>query len=263
MSDQLVLCSIDRGVAVLTLNRPERGNAWTVPMEEEYFDLLRECERNPDVRVIVLTGSGKTFCPGLDSANLTDIAEGNTPAISRDRRPSTYPTTISKPIIAAINGACAGIGLIQALVCDVRFAAAGVKITTAFARRGIMAEHGIAWLLPRVVGTGRAMDLLLSGRVVLSEEALELGLVNRVVPRESLMAEVRAYAEDLATNCSPLAMATMKSQVYAAAESPLEAARARAIELWNDRHKPHPDFKEGVQSFVERRSPNFAPVARP
>ena len=262
MTDELVLCSIEREVAVLTLNRPDRGNAWTVPMEEQYFDLLRECERKPDVRVIVVTGSGKSFCPGLDSANLSNIAEGSAPGISRDRRPSTYPTTIGKPIIAAINGACAGIGLIQALVCDVRFAAAGIKITTAFARRGIMAEHGIAWLLPRVVGTGRAMDLLLSGRILLSEEALKLGLVNKVVPAESLMAETLAYAEDLATNCSPLAMATMKAQVYAAAESPLEAARARAVELWNDRHKPHPDFKEGVQSYIEHRPPNFAPVSR-
>lgn len=263
MTDELVLCSINNRVAVLTLNRPDRGNAWTVPMEMEYFDLLRECERNPQVQVIILTGAGKSFCPGLDTSDLGNIAAGKTAVPSTDRRPSTYPTTISKPIIAAINGACAGIGLIQTLVCDVRFAAAGVKITTAFARRGIMAEHGIAWLLPRIVGTGRAMDLLLSGRVILSEEALELGLVNRVFPREDLMAETVAYAEDLAANCSPIAMATIKAQVYAAAESSMEAARSQAIGLWNDRHRSHPDFREGIQSYVEKRPPHFAGLARP
>lgn len=263
MTEDLVLRSTERGVAVLTLNRPDRGNAWTVPMEERYFDLLRECERDPEVRVIVFTGAGKMFCPGLDTSALTDIAAGTSAQPSRDRRPSTYPTTITKPIIAAINGSCAGIGLIQTLVCDLRFAAAGVKFTTAFARRGIMAEHGIAWLLQRVVGMGRAMDLLLSGRTILAEEALELGLVNRVVPGDRLLADTLAYAEDLATNCSPLAMATMKTQMYAAAESSMEAARTRALELWIDRHKPHSDFHEGIQSYLERRPPNFAPVSRP
>jgi enoyl-CoA hydratase/carnithine racemase len=171
----------------------------------------------------------------------------------------TVPASIPKPLIAAINGACAGVGLIQALLCDVRFAGAGVKFTTAFARRGIMAEHGIAWLLPRVIGTGRAMDLLLSGRVFLAEEALELGVVNRVVPREGVVQAAVAYARDLAENCSPLAMGTMKRQVQAAATSDLESARAEAVRLWVDVLKPHPDFAEGIASYIEKRPPRFAP----
>src|ERR1700722_16848204 len=158
MADDLVLCTVEQGAALLTLNRPERKNAWTNAMEERYFDLLRACERDPDVRTNVVTGAGPAFCPGLDAQDLEDIAAGSSRPPSRDRRPATYPTTIVKPVIAALKGACAGIGLIQALVCDVRFAAAGIKITPAFARRGIMAEHGIAWLLPRIVGTGQAMD---------------------------------------------------------------------------------------------------------
>jgi enoyl-CoA hydratase/carnithine racemase len=263
MADDLVLCTVEAGVALLTLNRPERKNAWTIAMEEQYFDLLRTCERDPDVRTIVVTGAGTAFCPGLDAHDLTDIAAGRSRPPSRDRRPATYPTTIGKPIIAALNGACAGLGLIHALVCDVRFAAAGIKISTAFARRGIMAEHGIAWLLPRIVGTGRAMDLLLSGRILSAEEALALGLVNRVVPAEDLLEATVAYARDLAANCSPIAMASMKAQVYAAAESSLEAARLQALGLWADRHKDHPDFAEGIRSFVEKRPPDFEAFVRP
>jgi enoyl-CoA hydratase/carnithine racemase len=263
MADDLVLCTVEAGVALLTLNRPERKNAWTISMEEQYFDLLRACERDPAARAIVVTGAGTAFCPGLDAQDLEDIAAGSSKPASADRRPATYPTTIAKPIIAALNGACAGIGLIQALVCDVRFAAAGIKMTTAFARRGIMAEHGIGWLLPRIVGTGRAMDLLLSGRVLLAEEALALGLVNRVVPAEDLLDATVAYARDLAANCSPIAMASMKAQVYAAAESSLEAARLQALGLWADRHKGHPDFGEGIRSFVEKRPPDFEAFVRP
>src|ERR1700733_6021636 len=150
MADDLVLCTVKEVGALLILNRPERKNAWTIAMEKQYFTFLRACERDPDVRTIVVTGAGTAFCPGLDAQDLEDIAAGRGRPPSRDRRPATYPTTIVKPIIAALNGACAGIGVIPALVCDVRFAAAGIKITTAFARRGIMAEHGIAWLLPRV-----------------------------------------------------------------------------------------------------------------
>jgi enoyl-CoA hydratase/carnithine racemase len=258
---QLVTLDIQRGVAVLTWNRPDRRNSWSVPMEEEYFALLRRCTDDPDVRAIVVTGAGGTFCPGLDSATLSDIATGTTETRPQDREPMTFPATVPKPVIAAINGACAGVGLIQALLCDVRFAGAGVKFTTAFSRRGIMAEHGIAWLLPRVIGTSRAMDLLLSGRVFLAEEALELGVVNRVVPRDQVVDAAVTYARDLAENCSPIAMGTMKRQVDAAASTDLETARAEAVRLWIDVLKKHPDFAEGIASFLEKRPPRFAPWA--
>jgi enoyl-CoA hydratase/carnithine racemase len=175
------------------------------------------------------------------------------------RRPQTFPLTVPKPIIAAINGPCAGIGLVQALMCDLRFAAAGAKLTTAFARRGLVAEHGISWILPRLVGPARALDLLLSGRVVLGEEAAALGLVNRALPAERLLDETLAYAGDIAANCSPASMAAMKRQVYAdlergAAEALAEADRLMLASFERD------DFREGVASFVERREPRFAPL---
>jgi enoyl-CoA hydratase/carnithine racemase len=257
----LVTCGIDKatGVAVLTWNRPDRRNSWSVPMEQEYFALLRLCTADPDVRAIVVTGAGGTFCPGMDASALSGIANRISDTRPQDREPATFPYTVPKPMIAAINGACAGIGLNQALMCDVRIAGAGVKLTTAFARRGIMAEHGIAWLLPRIVGTGRAMDLLLSGRVVLAEEALELGLVNRVVPAQEVLDAAVAYARDIAENCSPTAMAYMKQQVRAAATQDLELARIESLRLWVGVLKKHPDFAEGIASYLERRPPRFAP----
>jgi enoyl-CoA hydratase/carnithine racemase len=167
---------------------------------------------------------------------------------------------VPKPIVAAINGPCAGIGLVQALMTDIRFAAAGAKLTTAFARRGLVAEHGISWILPRLVGPARALDLLLSGRVVLAEEAAELGLVNRVVEPERLLEETLAYARDLAVNCSPASMATMKRQVYADLERPLAQALGEADRLMLASFTA-PDFVEGVSSFVERREPSFPALA--
>jgi enoyl-CoA hydratase/carnithine racemase len=181
-------------------------------------------------------------------------------ARAQNRRPQSFPLTIPKPIIAAINGPCAGIGLVQALMCDIRFAAEGAKITTAFARRGLVAEHGISWILPRLIGPARALDLLLSGRVVLAEEAYALGLVNRVAPSESLLEEALAYAGELAALSSPASMATMKRQVYADLEKGLADALADADELML-RSFTAPDFAEGVTSFVERREPRFAGLA--
>jgi enoyl-CoA hydratase/carnithine racemase len=180
-------------------------------------------------------------------------------AAAHDHRPQTFPTTVPKPIVAAINGACAGIGLVQALMCDIRFAAADAKFTTAFARRGLVAEHGISWVLPRLVGPARALDLLLSGRVFLGSEAAELGVVNRALPREAVLDEALSYARDMATNCSPASMAAMKRQVWADLERPLEQALERADTLMEE-SLAAPDFTEGVQSFLERREPRFAPL---
>jgi enoyl-CoA hydratase/carnithine racemase len=185
---------------------------------------------------------------GLDAA-----AEG------RDLRPQTFPLTVPKPIVAAINGPVAGIGLVQALMCDIRFAAAGAKITTAFARRGLVAEHGMSWMLPRLVGPARALDLLFSARVVLAEEAAELGLVNRVLRPERVLDETVAYARDLAVNCSPASMAAMKKQVYGDLERGLAPALENANRLMIESLQA-PDFVEGVTSFVEKREPSFAPL---
>jgi enoyl-CoA hydratase/carnithine racemase len=149
---------------------------------------------------------------------------------------------------------------VQALMCDMRFAAAGAKLTTAFARRGLVAEHGISWILPRLVGPARALDLLLSARVVLAEEAQDLGLVNRVLAPDALLDETLAYARELAVNCSPASMATMKRQVYSALEQDLSQALAEADGLMLQSFTA-PDFVEGVTSFLERRDPRFEPLA--
>jgi enoyl-CoA hydratase/carnithine racemase len=256
---EVVQMQVEDGVALLTLNRPDRLNAWTAEMEHAYFAMLDDCAADEDVRAIVVTGAGRGFCSGADMQELQAIGEGGVDAgaEAHDRREQTFPLSIPKPIIAAINGACAGIGLVQALMCDLRFAAEGAKLTTAFARRGLVAEHGMSWMLPRLVGPARALDLLLSGRVVFSEEAYELGLVNRVLAPDRLLETTLDYAHELVVNCSPKSMATMKQQVYADLQSSLPDALKAADELMLDSFAA-PDFVEGVTSFIERRDPRFA-----
>lgn len=258
----VVEMEIQDGVALLTLNRPERLNAWTHEMEDLYFDLLGECGGDERVRAIVVTGAGRGFCAGADMDDLQTLGDGgpSEDLVARERRPQSTPHTICKPIIAAINGPCAGIGLVQALMCDLRFAAEGAKMTTAFARRGLIAEHGISWILPRLVGPARALDLLFSGRVFFAEEALALGLVNRVRAPGELLGATLDYARELALNCSPASMATMKRQIYADLERGLLDATERADRLMLESFG-RPDFAEGVQSFVERRAPSFAALA--
>jgi enoyl-CoA hydratase/carnithine racemase len=258
----VVLFEVEDGVALLTYNRPDRLNAWTPELQTRYFDLLEECTSREDVRAIVLTGAGRGFCAGADMQHLADLATGNGEhaAGPQDSRPVTFALSIPKPIIAAINGPCAGLGLVHALMCDLRFAAAGAKLTTAFSRRGLVAEHGISWLLPRLVGPARALDLLLSGRIVLGHEAAELGLVNRAIEDEQLMDEALAYARMLATECSPASMAQIKQQVYVDCERTLADSLEQANVLMAQSFTG-PDFDEGVRSFMERRTPRFASLS--
>jgi enoyl-CoA hydratase/carnithine racemase len=254
-----VLYEVDRGVALLTWNRPERNNAWSPELEESYFGRLRQAEADHAVRAIVVTGAGRHFCPGTDIRHLASVADGNRHGDPELREPQTLPTTILKPIIAAINGSCAGTGFIQASVCDVRFADADARITPAFVRRGIMAEHGLAFLLPRLVGLGSALDILLSARVLSGVEAHRIGLVNHLSEPGNVVEDALAYARDLGASCSPIAMAVTKQQVYSLLSEPLEAARTAALDHWQ-RLREHGDFAEGVRSFREHRPPGFAPV---
>jgi enoyl-CoA hydratase/carnithine racemase len=263
---EVVLMEVRDAVAVLTLNRPDRLNAWTPELQTCLFDLLDACAADPAVRAIVLTGAGRGFCAGADMAGLQSLAGGDTNGgaapgdgqPTADERPVRHPLSIPKPIIAAINGPCAGIGLVLALMCDLRFAAAEAKLTTAFARRGLVGEHGISWLLPRLVGPAHALDLLLSARVVLGREAAELGLVNRAVDGD-VLAEAVEYAAELARECSPASMATMKHRVYADLQATLSEGVDEANRLMGESFG-RPDFAEGVQSFIERRPPRFAPL---
>lgn len=256
--DLVIAEKVDR-VAVLTLNQPEQGNAWSPAMQERYFDLLTDAEADPDVRAVVITGAGRTFCPGAGMDLLGELGDRRTLKAAVPVRPTTFPLGIRKPVIVAINGAAAGIGLVQALMCDVRFAAKGAKLTFTFSRRGLAAEYAASWLLPRLIGTSRAMELLVSSRVLLADEAAELGLIHRVCEPDDLLNEAMAYANDLAVNCSPSAMAMIKSQVHTDIESTLDEALARSIDLMRQAIKG-PDFKEGVSSFVEKRTPDFPPL---
>ncbi|MGP3928857.1 enoyl-CoA hydratase-related protein [Nonomuraea sp. KM88] len=252
---ELVLSTVDQGVLTLTFNRPDTLNAWTDAMGRRYFDLLAEAEKDPAVRAVVVTGAGKGFCSGADFKTLDALRTG-TYDERPDPRPHTFPTTIGKPIIAAVNGACAGLGMVHALVCDLVMTAEEAKWTTAFARRGLIAEYGLSWVLPRLVGQQRAMDLLLSGRVFTGREAYELGLVNRAVPGEELVARARAYALELAAHSSPASMAVIKRQVWHDWEATLgESAQTAVREMLASFERP--DFAEGVASFLERRPPDF------
>ncbi|HEU0101959.1 MAG TPA: enoyl-CoA hydratase-related protein [Mycobacteriales bacterium] len=263
MTGALVLAERRGPVLLLTLNRPERLNAWTDALEDEYFAHLRQAETDPDVRAVVVTGAGRGFSAGADMADLTRVTEEGSDAVSaRERPPRTYPLTLRLPLVAAINGAAAGLGLVQALFCDLRFCAPEAKLTTSFARRGLVAEYGVAWLLPRMVGVSTALDLLMSGRVVRGEEARQLGLVDRVLPLDELVDGAVAYATDLALHCSPRSMATIKEQVRRSLDQGFGTAVAEADALMLESFDA-PDVAEGVRSYLEKRPPDFAPLPGP
>ena len=243
-------------VLVITLNRPDRLNAWTDELEDQYFDALDAADADPDVRAVVLTGAGRGFCAGADMDNLKLAGTVDPSTLPRRPRPKHHPLTFRKPLIAAINGAAAGLGLVEAVFCDVRFAVPSAKFTSAFARRGLIAEYGVAWILPRIVGLSRSLDLLMSSRVITGEEAHRIGLVDFLVDPEVLLDRAVEYAEELAMMCSPTSMSVIKSQVFAALDSSLAAAVERADDAMLASFDG-PDVVEGVASYLERRPPQF------
>jgi enoyl-CoA hydratase/carnithine racemase len=247
------------GVLTLTFHRPERRNGWAEDLQEAYYARLIEAAADDRVRAVVVTGAGSTFCPGADISRLGALGDAGA---RLPHSPVDVPRRFPKPLIAAINGACAGVGLVQALICHVRFAADTARFSTAFARRGLVAEYGIAWTLTRLVGQERALDLLLSARTFDAPEARELGLVSRIVPRDEVLGAAQAYARDLALHCSPRAMAVIASQVLADQDATFDEALARSYEHV-DRFIGSADLREGVASFVERRPPRFAPLGPP
>jgi len=255
VTQDTIRCNVDHSVATVTLNRPDRMNAWTLQMEGEYFDVLEALDDDKSVRAVVLTGAGRGFCPGLDANELADVSQRDDPTRPRVR-PVYYPLSFRKPLIAAINGGCAGIGLLQALVCDVRFAAEDAKISTAVARRGIVAEFGLSWMLTRVVGHAVASDLLLSARAVTGHEAAALGLVSRSVPTSIVLATALEYAKNLADTCSPLAMASIKRQLLAEWSRSIAESSDDSQDLLRGGDFVG-DMKEGIASFVAHRPPAF------
>ncbi len=263
---------VDRhdGVLVVTLDRPERLNAWTGRMHTEYRWLLAEAEADRTVRVVVVTGAGRGFCAGADARALDrhidagGYVSGTPPDLARPGHgvrpeydhPFAFHYGLRFPVIAAINGPAAGVGLVLACFCDLRFASAGAKLTTSSGRLGLPAEFGLSWVLPRLVGIGHAADLLLSSRVVMAQEAATLGLVNRVLPAGELMAFALEYAHRLATEVSPAATREAKRQLYADLHGDVGTAVSRSEALL-DRMMAEPDFAEGVAAMRERRPPRF------
>jgi enoyl-CoA hydratase/carnithine racemase len=258
--DTQVRYEVDEAVCTLTFDNPERHNAWNPTMEQQYFSLLDRAAADDTVRAIVVTGAGSSFCPGLDSQRLEQAA-GPVGLRLEGRRSQHYALTIPKPMIAAINGACAGIGLIQALVCDIRFMARGARLSTAYAKLGIPAEYGLSWLLPRMIGVEWALDLLLSARRVDAEEAQRIGLVTRACDAHTVLAEAQAYARQLAAGSSPRAMAAIRRQVWGDLSRDYSAANELWLAAMVRLNRPdNPDFAEGVAALVERRTPRFAPL---
>jgi enoyl-CoA hydratase/carnithine racemase len=252
-----VLYEVDGdGVATVTLNRPERKNAWSLPMERRFSGILDEAAVDPKVRVIVITGAGRSFCPGMDVERLEQNSQPGSSLNLHERVPMYRHRAMPKPMIAAINGGCAGIGLVQALICDVRFAARGAKMTTAFTRRGLAAEYNLSYVLPRLIGLENALDLLLSGRTFDADEARALGLVSRVVEPAELLDAARGYARDIARNCSPRAVSVVRQQVYGDLDRDFVGALRRSYAAM-EYFAGSADFREGVASFTEKRAPEF------
>ncbi|GAC1320268.1 MAG: enoyl-CoA hydratase-related protein [Acidimicrobiales bacterium] len=263
------------GVAVITLNRPDRLNAWTNRMEAEYRWCLEAADADTDVRVIVVTGEGRGFCAGADMAALGTYAAGEEYDLTAveavvpadDGRPDwagsfSYALGLAKPVIAAVNGPAAGVGFVLMCFADIRFAAAGAKLTTSFARLGLPAEHGVSWMLPRLIGAGRAADMLYSSRVVLAEEAKAMGLVSEVYPADELLPATLAYARAMAAECAPTSLLTMKRQLWGDLLGSLEGSWRGAVDAMTTMIASE-EFKEGLAAFEAKRPPAFPGIAHP
>ena len=239
-------------------------------MEHEYAWALTTADADPEVRVVVITGAGRGFCAGADVKALDRISEAGdyddaTPAppeeapVLETGEVHLLPSRMRKPVIAAVNGPAAGVGFVVMCSADIRFAAAGAKLTTSFARLGLPAEHGVSWVLVRLVGPGRAADLLLSSRVLLAEEAADMGLVSAVLPPDELITHTMAYARRMASELSPSALAVIKRQMYDDLERDQRAALRWSVDEMK-RMVKEPDFAEGAAALGERRPPRFGPL---
>ena len=264
-----IVYEVEDPVATITLNRPEALNAWTPTMEMELRDALTRAVADPAVVGIVLTGAGRAFCAGMDLKLLDAYAAGDRDVLVADhvalpgedwsddlRGPYSFFLSLPKPIVAAINGPVVGMALAIVLACDLRFMADDAELATTFAERGLVAEYGLGWLLPKMVGPTVAMDLLFSARKVRGPEAVELGLANLSVPADQLLDVARAYVADLAARCSPASMATMKRQVYTHLHAGLGEAERESRRLMMASFE-RPDAAEGVRSFLKKRPPRF------
>lgn len=242
------------GVLIVTFNRPESMNSLTVEMDDLYREILAEAAGDPTVRAIVVTGSGRAFCAGAEVSALERLVED--PTRRHFGVEFHAPLLIDKPVVAAINGGCVGLGLVAALLCDVRIVANQAKIGTAFAQRGVVAEHGSAFLLSRTVGEGNARDLMLSARLIRGEESVRMGFASASVPREAVLDEAIAYAQNIAVTCAPWSLAMMKRQFTAGLLDAYKRDAALAADHLMEAFRGSA-FAEGVHSYQQKRSPVF------
>ena len=278
MPTQETLYHVANRVATITLNRPDKLNAWTALMESEVRSHIENAGQDDEVRVIVLTGAGRGFCAGSDMSLLSAVAERGLDyrdlddpgreQVLRDganrregaapdfQKKYSYFPAIGKPVIAAINGPVVGLGLVITLYCDLRLASDASRFSTTFARRGLIAEYGMAWMLPRIIGIANALDLLFSARTIDAPEALRMGLVNRVFPQETFLEKTQEYAQELASTVSPRSLRIIKRQVYEAMSQPLAEAFDISVREMMACFRTE-DFKEGVAHFVEKRPAAF------
>jgi enoyl-CoA hydratase/carnithine racemase len=269
-----ILYDVADPVATITFNRPNALNAFTNRMLAELRHALARAEADERVVGIVITGSGRGFSAGMDMNALADMSQGGSggsgaqlPAVSpgdasmgKDFQGTfTYLLAVRKPVIAAISGACAGLGLCIALLTDIRFTERQVKYTTAFAQRGLIAEHAISWILPRLIGSSRALDLLWSARKFDGEEAVRLGLADRLCDEGTSLEAARQYIRDLAASVSPTSLKVIKQQVYRHLQMPLGEAMDET-NRWMADSLRRDDFKEGVSSFMQKRPPKFTRI---
>ncbi len=269
---QDIIYAVDDPVAVITMNRPDKLNAFTARMLAEIRHALAAAEKDEQVVGIVLTGAGRGFCAGMDIGSLDDMSSGaqgeredlsslaadvGDPAMGENFTVTySYLLSVRKPLLAAINGACAGLGFVFAMLADMRFVERNAKFATAFSQRGLIAEHGVSWILPRLIGTGRALDILWSSRKFDGEEAERLGTAERLVESGESSTEACNFIKQLAASVSPTSLKIMKAQVYRHLNMPLGEAMSETNE-WMAESLQQPDFKEGVRSFIERRPPQF------
>jgi enoyl-CoA hydratase/carnithine racemase len=259
--------------AVITLNRPDAMNAFTYPMIDEFGQAITEAERDENVTGIIITGEGRGFCAGVDISTLDSLYKegrgvgaeelltgpGNDEMGDNFGSGFTYLMSIRKPVIAAVNGACVGFGMSVALLCDLRFASEKAKFMTSFSTRGLVAEHGQSWILPRILNPSKALDLLWSSRKVDATEAKAMGMVDRVLPHDTLLSESLAYIEKLAETAAPVSLKIMKQQVYRHLNMTLGEAMEETNRLVDESMK-RDDFKEGITSYLEKRAPRFQKV---
>jgi enoyl-CoA hydratase/carnithine racemase len=255
MNHRTILLDVDDGVATITLNRPEKRNAIGDGMARELDLAYVACDRDDDVRVVVLTGAGTAFCSGADLAAGDETFAGTNEAFSAAGI-ATPAWSVRKPVIAALNGPAVGLGLTLALQCDIRLFAADAIYGVVQVRRGVMGDAYSHWVLPRMIGLARAAEVLLTGATFDGRRAVELGIGSRALPAGEVLPAALAMAREIATHTAPLSVAASKALLW----DSFNLSAAEVGERETDAHRvlmAHDDAREGVRAYLERRPPSW------